>query len=100
MVRFSRNVWATRPDVSHNLGEYVCCPRIPTGGASLNYTQTGSKGGAQVNVPIPDTPFRASAGFSPGRFNLGASAFIPGTKDTVTAGVTLSFGYLGDATCR
>jgi hypothetical protein len=70
------------------------------GGASLNYTQTGSKGGLQVNVPIAGTPFRASAGISPGRFNLGASTAIPGTKNAVSAGATLSFGYLGDATCR
>jgi RHS repeat-associated protein len=70
------------------------------GGSSFNYTQTGSKGGVQVNVPIPDTPFRASAGISPGRFNLGVSTAVPGTKNAVSAGATLSFGYLGDATCR
>lgn len=70
------------------------------GGGSFNYTQTGSTGGVQVNVPIPDTPFRASAGISPGRFNLGASTAVPGTKNAVSAGATLSFGYLGDATCR
>ena len=71
------------------------------GGTTLNYTQTGSNGGIQISrIPIPETPFTGSVGIGHNRLNFGVSAEIPKTKrlGSLTAG--LSFGYLGDATCR
>jgi hypothetical protein len=69
-------------------------------GVQFNLTTNGKKVGYQFSAPIVGTPFRGSVSTGNNQMTLGASRNLPFGGNTLNAGASLTFGYLGDAHCR
>lgn len=73
-------------------------------GQQVGVSTNGKKTSAQISVPIPDTPFRATVGLGGAHPTVGVSTGFPmgktmGQSNQMSASVSLSFGYLGDVGC-
>ena len=76
-----------------------------SGGNQVNITSNGKSANVQISVPTPFTalglPVRATVGTAgANKVAVGASANIPWAKNVLNVSAALTFGYLGDKSCR
>jgi hypothetical protein len=81
-------------------GSYGVRATNQANGEQLAVRTNGKQLNAQYSVPIPDTPFRATLELGAQHPTVGINANVPWTKNIMSAGGSLSVGYLGDASCR
>jgi uncharacterized protein RhaS with RHS repeats len=74
-------------------------------GNQVNLTSNGKSANVQISVPTPfaafGLPVRATVGTAgANKAAVGATANIPWAKNILNASAALTFGYLGDKSCR